>query len=95
MNGRLMKMELDGNINNIENNRELSEERLENILKEYPNFGKIYSNDYMIKIEQLVKENQNTSSICKIMGKNTDSVRKVIENISKIKSSNRSFRQNN
>ena len=28
MNGRLMKMELDGNINNIENNRELSEERL-------------------------------------------------------------------
>ena len=27
-----MKMELDGNINNIENNRELSEERLENIL---------------------------------------------------------------
>ena len=33
MNGRLMKMELDGNINNIENNRELSEERLENILK--------------------------------------------------------------
>ena len=35
-----MKMGLDGNINNIERNRELSEERLENILKEYPNFGK-------------------------------------------------------
>ena len=60
MNGRLMKMELDGNINNIENNRELSEERLENILKEKPNFGKIYT----------------------------------IEDISKIKRSNRSFRQN-
>ena len=25
MNGRLMKMELDGNINNLEKNRELSE----------------------------------------------------------------------
>ena len=47
MNGRLMKMELDGNINNIENNRELSEERLKNILKEYPNFGKIYSNKFL------------------------------------------------
>ena len=61
MNGRLMKMELDGNINNIENNRELSEERLENILKEYPNFGKIYTIDDMIKIEQLMKENRDAS----------------------------------
>ena len=94
MNGRLMKMELDGNINNIENNRELSEERLENILKEYPNFGKIYTIDDMIKIEQLMKENRDASSICKIMGRNANSVRKVIEDISKIKSSNRSFRQN-
>ena len=94
MNGRLMKMELDGNINNIENNRELSEERLENILKEYPNFGKIYTIDDMIKIEQLMKENRDASSICKIMGWNANSVRKVIEDISKIKSSNRSFRQN-
>ena len=94
MNGRLMKMELDGNINNIENNRELSEERLENILKEYPNFGKIYTIDDMIKIEQLMKENRDASSICKIMGRNANSTRKVIEDISKIKSSNRSFRQN-
>ena len=89
-----MKMELDGNINNIENNRELSEERLENILKEYPNFGKIYTIDDMIKIEQLMKENRDASSICKIMRRNANSVRKVIEDISKIKSSNRSFRQN-
>lgn len=55
MNGRLMKMELDGNINNIENNRELSEQRLENILKEYPNFGKIYTIDDIIKIEHLLQ----------------------------------------
>ena len=89
-----MKMELDGNINNIENNRELSEERLENILKEYPNFGKIYTIDDMIKIEQLMKENLDSSSIYKNMGRNANSVRKIIEDISKIKSSNKSFRQN-
>ena len=38
-----MKMELDGNINNLENNRKLSEERLENILKQYPNLLKFIS----------------------------------------------------
>ena len=43
----------------------------------------------MIKIEQLMKENRDASSICKIMGRNANSVRKVIEDISKIKSSNR------
>ena len=35
MNGRLMKMELDGNINNKENIEELSEERLDEIKKIY------------------------------------------------------------
>ena len=48
----------------------------------------------MIKIEQLMKENRDASSICKIMGSNANSVRKVIEDTSKIKSSNRSFRLN-
>ena len=35
MNGRLMKMELDGNINNKENIEELTEEGLEEIKKNY------------------------------------------------------------
>ena len=35
MDGRLMKMELDGNINNKENIEELSEERLDEIKKIY------------------------------------------------------------
>ena len=37
MNGRLMKMELDGNINNKENLREISEKKLDEIKQEYPN----------------------------------------------------------
>ena len=49
MNGRLMKMELDGNINNKENIREISEKRLKEIKQEYPNFMQIYTiNDYKI-----------------------------------------------
>ena len=56
MNGRLMKMELDGNINNKENIGEISEKRLEEIKQEYPNFMQIYTiNDYK-KIEQLMNE---------------------------------------
>ena len=35
MNGRLMKMELDGNINNKENIREISKKRLKEIKQEY------------------------------------------------------------
>ena len=47
MNGRSMKMELDGNLNNKENIREISEKRLEKIKQEYPNFMQIYTiNDY-------------------------------------------------
>ena len=68
MNGRLMKMELDGNINNKENIREISEKRLEEIKQEYPNFMQIYTiNDYK-KIEQLMNENTSVSEICEIMG---------------------------
>ena len=49
MNGRLMKMELDGNINNKENIREISEKRLKEIKQEYSNFMQIYTiNDYKI-----------------------------------------------
>ena len=49
MNGRLMKMELDGNINNKENIREISEKRLKEIKQEYWNFMQIYTiNDYKI-----------------------------------------------
>ena len=36
-------MELDGSINNLENSNELSEIKLAEIIKEYPNFGKIYT----------------------------------------------------
>ena len=44
-----MKMELDGNINNKENIREISEKRLKGIKQEYPNFMQIYTiNDYKI-----------------------------------------------
>ena len=44
-----MKMELDGNINNKENIRELSEKGLEEISQEYQNFIQIYTiNDYKI-----------------------------------------------
>ena len=47
MNGRLMKMELDGSINNKENIREISEKRLGEIKQDYPNFMRIYTiNDY-------------------------------------------------
>ena len=60
MNGRLMKMELDGNINNKENIREISEKRLEEIKQEYPNFMQFYTiNDYK-KIEQLMNENNQS-----------------------------------
>tara|TARA_A200000113_G_C8668453_1_gene291526 strand:- start:90 stop:362 length:273 start_codon:yes stop_codon:yes gene_type:complete len=89
-----MKMELYGNKYDSENINELSDQRLEEILQEYPNFGKIYTIEDMIKIEQLMKENQSASSICKIMGRNVNSIRKVIEDISKIKTSNKSYRQN-
>ncbi len=87
-------MELYGNKYDSENINELSYQRLEEILQEYPNFGKIYTIEDMIKIEQLMKENQSASSICKIMGRNVNSIRKVIEDISKIKTSNKSYRQN-
>ena len=60
MNGRLMKMELDGNINNKENIGEISEKRLEEIKQEYPNFMQFYTiNDYK-KIEQLMNENNQS-----------------------------------
>ena len=95
MNGRLMKMELDGNINNKENIGEISEKRLEEIKQEYPNFMQIYTiNDYK-KIEQLMNENTCVSKICEIMGRNVESVRKVIENIVKTKVNIKSYRQNN
>ena len=57
MNGRLMKMELDGNINNKENIVEISEKRLEEIKQEYPNFMQIYTINVYKKIEQLMNEN--------------------------------------
>ena len=42
-------MELDGNINNKENIREISEKRLKEIKQEYWNFMQIYTiNDYKI-----------------------------------------------
>ena len=90
-----MKMELDGNINNKENIGEISEKRLEEIKQEYPNFMQIYTiNDYK-KIEQLMNENTCVSGICEIMGRNVESVRKVIENIVKTKVNIKSYRQNN
>ena len=47
MNGKSMKMELDGNINNKENIEEISEKRLEEIKQEFSNFMQIYTiNDY-------------------------------------------------
>ena len=95
MNGRLMKMELDGNINNKENIGEISEKRLEEIKQEFRNFMQIYTiNDYK-KIEQLMNENRSVSEICEIMGRNVESVRKVIENIFKTKVNIKSYRQNN
>ena len=95
MNGRLMKMELDGNINNKENIGEISEKRLEEIKQEFRNFMQIYTiNDYK-KIEQLMNENRSVSKICEIMGRNVESVRKVIENIVKTKVNIMSYRQNN
>ena len=87
-------MEFYGNKYDSENNNELSDQRLEEILQEYPNFGRIYTIKDMIKIEQLMKENQSASSICKIMRRNVNSIRKVIEDISKIKTSIKSYRQN-
>ena len=90
-----MKMELDGNINNKENIGEISEKRLEEIKQEYPNFMQIYTiNDYK-KIEKLMNENTSVSEICEIMGRNVESVRKVIENIVKTKVNIKSYRQNN
>ena len=95
MNGRLMKMELDGNINNKENIREISEKRLKEIKQEFRNFMQIYTiNDYK-KIEQLMNENTYVSEICEIMGRNVESVRKVIENIVKTKVNIKPYRQNN
>ena len=38
-----MKMKLDGSINNEENYKEISKKKFEKIIKEYPNFGNIYS----------------------------------------------------
>ena len=90
-----MKMELDGNINNKENIGEISEKRFEEIKQEYPNFMQLYTiNDYK-KIEQLMNEKTCVSEIYKIMGRNVESVRKVIENICKIKVNIKSYRQNN
>ena len=90
-----MKMELDGSINNKENIREIYEKRLEEIKQEYPNFMQIYTiNDYK-KIEQLMNENRSVSEICELMGRNVESVRKVIENIVKTKVNIKSYRQNN
>ena len=90
-----MKMELDGNINNKENIGEISEKRLEEIKQEFRNFMQIYTiNDYK-KIEQLMNENTYVSEICEIMGRNVESVRKVIENIVKTKVNIYSYRQNN
>ena len=77
MNGRLMKMELDGNINNKENIGEISEKRLEEIKQEYPNIMQIYiindlfhSNGVSLKYYFLNKRNtefinrkQNTLSL--------------------------------
>ena len=95
MNGKLMKMELDGNINKKENIGEISEKRLEEIKQEFRNFMQIYTiNDYK-KIEQLMNENAYVSAICEIMGRNVESVRKVIENIVKTKVNIKSYRQNN
>ena len=90
-----MKMELDGNINNKENIGEISEKRLEEIKQEFRNFMQIYTiNDYK-KIKQLMNENRSVSEICEIMGRNVESVRKVIENIVKTKVNIKSYRQNN
>ena len=43
MNGRSMKMELDGNINNKENSEKIKKKRLEEIKQEFPNFMEIYT----------------------------------------------------
>ena len=51
-------------------------------------------NDYK-KIEQLMNENTCISGICRTMGRNVESVRKVIENIVKTKVNIKSYRQNN
>ena len=48
-----MRMELDGSINNLENSNELSEIKLAEIIKDYPNFGKIYTVEEIKKIKQL------------------------------------------
>ena len=48
-----MRMELDGSINNLENSNELSEINLAEIIKDYPNFGKIYTVEEIKKIKQL------------------------------------------
>ena len=42
-----------------------------------------------------MSENTSVSEICRIMGRNAESVRKVIENIVKIKVNVKSYRQNN
>ena len=42
-----------------------------------------------------MNENRSVSEICEIMGRNVESVRKVIENIVKTKVNIRSYRQNN
>ena len=55
MNGRLMKMELDGNINNKDNIGEISETRLEEIKQEYSNFMRIYKiNDYSKNVNNFI-----------------------------------------
>ena len=43
MNGRSMKMELDGNINNKENVEEISEKILKEIKQEFANYSLIYT----------------------------------------------------
>ena len=75
MNGRSMKMELDGNINNKENIEKISENKLKEIKLEFTNFMQIYTIDNYKKIEQLMNNNTSVSEICEIMGRNVDAVR--------------------
>ena len=87
-------MELGENINDKDCYDELSEKKLEEIREEYPNFGELYTIEDKRKIEQLMQANESVSTICEVMGRKVDSVRKQVENMSKIKTSIKSYRQN-
>jgi len=41
-----------------------------------------------------MQKNESPSKICEIMGRNGDSIRKIIENINKIETNINSYRQN-